>query len=57
MTDTSNPAFIPLFRTLSTAGVKHFTNPTIIIYGIYVVLNKTQKWYSADLDFIPMFLY
>lgn len=43
MTDTSNPTFIPLFRTLSTAGVRHFTNPTIIIYGIHAVLNKTQK--------------
>lgn len=40
MTDTSNSAFIPLFRTLDTEKVGHSTNPTII-YGSHAVLNKT----------------
>lgn len=40
MTDASNPAFIPLFRTLGTAEVGYSKNPTII-YGRHAVLNKT----------------
>lgn len=43
MTDTSNLALIRLFRTSGTAGARLFTNPTIIIYGIHVVINKTRK--------------